>query len=497
MLPGPASARPGSLVDGPGSVTEHRRLAVSGPHPNGQNCMRATDLGIPTAVVLASLTAGCTEQPAALPLATEPGLQLVTEPLTTVADGVSRLILTGPWSAAGPEVKVFDGGAASLLTSFFAYAASFTGGVRVATGDINGDGLADFVTGAGPGAGPHVKVFSGATGAELRSFFAFDPGFAGGVFVAAGDVDGDGQADIVTGAGAGATPHVKVFSGATGGELRSFFAFDAGFAGGVSVGAGDVNGDGHADLITGAGAGGVPHVKVFDGVTGAVLWSFFAYDAGFSGGVYVGAGDVDGDGKADIVTGAGAGATPHVKVFSGTSGAELASFFAYASAFSGGVSVAASDLDEDGKADIVTGPGPGLGPHVKVFSGATGVELASFLAYGAEFTGGVFVAGGDRGSLPADQLLAAAEQLAANGDLVGVGGGASAPGRLEAWLDMLEEAAALLESGDLAGACGQLRQAWLRADGASRPADFVTGPARGNLVDLILGLMEQLGCDGG
>src|SRR5207244_5549205 len=108
--------------------------------------------------------------------------------------------------------------------------------------------------------------------------------------------------------------------GMDGTVLRSFFAYDAGFSGGVSVAAGDVNGDGRADIITGAGAGGAPHVKAFSGLDGSVLRSFFAYDAGFSGGVYVAAGDVNGDGRTDIVTGAGAGGMPHVKAFSGTNG---------------------------------------------------------------------------------------------------------------------------------------------------------------------------------
>ena len=93
------------------------------------------------------------------------------------------------------------------------------------------------------------------------------PAFTGGVFVAAGDVNGDGCADIVTGAGAGGGPHVRVFDGRTGTETHGFFAFAPAFTGGVRVAAGDVNGDGHAEIIIGAGPGGAargPRVRPVD-----------------------------------------------------------------------------------------------------------------------------------------------------------------------------------------------------------------------------------------
>src|SRR4051812_17717478 len=73
--------------------------------------------------------------------------------------------------------------------------------------------------GADAGGGPHVRVLNAATGAEVRSFFAYDPSFTGGVRVAVGDVTRDGIDDIVTAAGRGGGPHVKVFDGRTGAQL--------------------------------------------------------------------------------------------------------------------------------------------------------------------------------------------------------------------------------------------------------------------------------------
>src|SRR5437763_839430 len=73
-------------------------------------------------------------------------------------------------------------------------------------------GAAGFiVTGAGPGGGPHVRVFNNNGDGTAVSFFPYASGFGGGVHVAAGDVDGDGIPEIITGAGPGGGPHVRVF----------------------------------------------------------------------------------------------------------------------------------------------------------------------------------------------------------------------------------------------------------------------------------------------
>jgi hypothetical protein len=113
-------------------------------------------------------------------------------------------------------VRAFSLTSAGLteVAGFFAYDSSFTGGVSVAVGDVNGDGVDDIATGAGASGGPHVRAFTMATDglSELASFFAFDPIVTGGVTVAVGDVDGDGVGDIVVGAGASGGSHVRAFS---------------------------------------------------------------------------------------------------------------------------------------------------------------------------------------------------------------------------------------------------------------------------------------------
>ncbi|MFL5338819.1 MAG: PQQ-dependent sugar dehydrogenase [Gemmataceae bacterium] len=297
---------------------------------------------------------------------------------------------TGADAGGTGQVAAYDALSAAEQARFTAYA-GFTGGVRVAVGDVTGDGVPDIITAAGPGGGPHVKVFDGVTLNQVRSFFAFDSGFQGGVTVAVGDVDHDGRADIIVGAGAGGGPHVTVFSGATGGQIRSFFAYAPTFTGGVNVAAGDLDGDAFADIVTGAGAGGGPHVREFSGRTGVVLNEFMAYATSFTGGVWVAVGDVAGDSRPDVVTGAGAGGGPHVRVFDGGTSAVDTEFFAYGLSFTGGARVTTADVNGDGRPDIVTAAGPGGGPNVRTWRLNPLALEDSFFAFDPGFTGGVFV----------------------------------------------------------------------------------------------------------
>ena len=301
---------------------------------------------------------------------------------------INQNIVTGTDTGAD-NVKRFDTPALTETASFLAFA-GFAGGVRVAEADVNGDGVGDFVVGPGPGAGPQVKVFDGVNFAQIRSFFAYPAGFTGGIFVAAGDINGDARADIITGTDFGTAAHVKVFDSTTLAELRSFLPFGA-FTGGARVASGRVNADGVPDIVVGTGPGG-GQVMVFDGVSGAVIHNFLAYGAGYTGGVYVAAGDINADFRDDIVTGTDAGTTAHLKAFHGVTLAELRSFFPFGPNFTGGARVAAGRVNADAAADIVVGIGPGGPPQVQAYDGLSGALIHSFLAYAPAFSGGLFVA---------------------------------------------------------------------------------------------------------
>lgn len=306
-------------------------------------------------------------------------LAVVTMAATVaVAEAATVVVLPG----GGPHVRVWAG--TGEQAGFFAYDPGFGGGVNVAVGDVLGDSAPEIVTGAGYGGGPHVGIFS-LNGAPLGGFFAYEENFTGGVSVAVGDVLGDGKAEIVTGPAMNGGPHVRIWN-ALGGEQSGFFAYDPGFTAGIRVAAGEVDGGGKAEIVVGPAPGGGPHVRVF-GAGGDVHREWFAYDPAFPGGVNVAAA------AGRVVTAPVTGGGPHVRVFNGA-GAVTNEWFAYDAGFSGGVQVAAGDID--GAPAVVTGAGPTGGPHVRVFTPG-GTERYGLLAYDPAYGGGVTVAvGGSR-----------------------------------------------------------------------------------------------------
>jgi len=298
-------------------------------------------------------------------------------------DGFADLIVSAPWNDAGGDwagrAYVYSGQTGGLLYTFTGEAAGDRFGISVSgAGDVNGDGYADLIVGAdrndagGTDAG-RAYVYSGQTGGLLYTFTgeaAYD--YFGASVSGAGDVNGDGYDDVIVGAhyndaGGGSAGRAYVYSGQTGALLYTFTGEAAGDLFGVSVsGAGDVNYDGYADLIVGAGwndAGGTNagRAYVYSGQSGALLYTFTGEAAGDQFGRSVsGAGDVNSDGYADLVVGAfaypGGTYAGRAYVYSGQTGALLYTFTGEAAGDYFGWSVSgAGDVNYDGYSDLIVG----------------------------------------------------------------------------------------------------------------------------------------------
>jgi hypothetical protein len=302
-----------------------------------------------------------------------------------------RLVIgPGPGYDNPPLVRVFPPWQdADFEYEFEAYDPDHYG-VNVTTGDVTGSGEDRILTGAGPGEiyGPHVRGFQ-VDGMPLAglSFMAYGTS-KWGVNVAAGDLDADGFDEIITGAGPGAVfgPHVRGWDYDGSGSVTAmtgvnYFAYGTP-KWGVNVSAGDIDGDGFDEIITGAGPGSVygPHVRGWNydntAISAIPEVSFMAYGTNQFG-VNVSCGDVDGDGIEEIVTAPGPGNAfgAHIRGwdFDGTSVTPLPglSFFAwdYPGVEYGATIFAGADLDGDGRDELVVGAGPDpqIGTPVKVF----------------------------------------------------------------------------------------------------------------------------------
>jgi predicted outer membrane repeat protein len=297
-------------------------------------------------------------------------------------------VAVGAGPGGGPVVKVYDASTGTLVTTLIAFSPAFAGGVRVAVADVNGDGIPDIICGAGPGAGPEVAVFDGTTFQRIMDFMALPATFTGGIFVAAGDLNHTGYADIVTAADAGGGPEVTIWDGKSGANLAGFYATAAIFTGGIRVACADLDGNGFDVVIAAAGPGGGPQVTIFSGQTMSLVTAFYALPSTFTGGMYVAAGDVNGTGY--IIVGAEKGGGPEVNIFNGVTQQSLNAFYALPAVFTGGVRVALSS-DYKGHPAILSVAGPGGGPQLSIFDALSQTQLDSFYAFPSNFGGGVYV----------------------------------------------------------------------------------------------------------
>ncbi|MFH1255597.1 MAG: S8 family serine peptidase [bacterium] len=297
----------------------------------------------------------------------------------------SEKLLIGPKNGMASLVKITDQDG-KKDNEFYAYGVNFKGGLSFASGDINNDGRQEIITAAGPGGGPHIRIFN-INGDVIGQFFAFDPNFRGGVNITSADVNKDGSDEIIAVQASNGNSEIKIFN-QKGQLLGSFYAYDDKFKGGLNIASGDTDGNGEDEIIIGLASGKIPEVRIFKPI-GVLLGQFLAYPKTFLGGVKVSAANIKSGPKAYIITAPEKGGGPHVKIFD-NKGNLISHFFAFNGNFRGGVSLAKADVDNDGLDEIIAAAGPGGAPHARVFK-SDGKIAGSFYAYEESFSGGVNV----------------------------------------------------------------------------------------------------------
>jgi hypothetical protein len=291
------------------------------------------------------------------------------------------------------KIKVFNR-EGKLISSFWAYRPEFKVGTSLALGDINGDSQPEIVTGAGKTGGPHIRIFN-KKGKYLNwSVFAFDLNFRGGIDVATGDVDGDGIDEIGVCQAQGGQAWCKVYKA----NKEKTILFEKNVFGqpecGASIALGDVNGDGKDEIIVGSGPGKRnAEIKVFDLSGNEKPIVLHPFDSNFTGGLDLATGDVNKDGKDEIGVCQKSQGEAWCKVYQyNQSQTILGEWRAYPQGIACGASISLADINGDGKDEVVTSPGSGYLPQIRTFSSSGKALKYGFLGFDRKFKKGLDVA---------------------------------------------------------------------------------------------------------
>jgi hypothetical protein len=263
---------------------------------------------------------------------------------------------------------------------------SLKGGESIATGDVNGDGDNEIIIGSGPATEPQILIYNNS-GKLLKKILAYDKTFRGGLSLAVIDIDNDEKMELAVAPAARGNGLVKIFS-FDGRLQKQFFADRKNWYGGLNLAAGDIDGNGAAEIVVAYGAGNEPVVKIFN-PNGKAIGAFLAYEKKFRGGVKIAVDNLNGRqnrNKADIIVAPGTGRDPQIKVFNNRA-VLLRQFLAYSRNWQGGVNLSTGDLNNDGLPEIAVAAQTGAAPHVRVFDNR-GELSESFYAWETDWNGG-------------------------------------------------------------------------------------------------------------
>lgn len=336
-------------------------------------------------------------------------------------DGYPDLIAGGPYddtvgTNAG-TARVISGRDGTTIHQWYGDEAGDLFGYSVAgAGDLDGDGVVDLLVGApaenGPVlAGGSISAYSGQDATLIVRLYGTESGtLFGGSVAGPGDLNGDGVPDMIVGdqSSDGLAAHggmVRAYSGPPlYEELWTLYGAAAGDLRGCSTSdAGDVDQDGHPDVLAGARRSSAGHlgagdVAIISGVDGTLIRTIVGpWTKGLFGFSVANAGDVDGDTIPDAIVGAPNAGDGRANVYAGADGTKLFTLMPESPDDEFGYSVdGGKDVDGDGVVDLVVGVPYGVGEGVAVFSGADGTRLFTcyvvediWLGYGVAMLGDV------------------------------------------------------------------------------------------------------------
>lgn len=339
-----------------------------------------------------SVTNGCTsglDAPITSQTCTSPAPEPVPVPAPVPAPapippatGGEPVALKNPLLVAGigkrtiPVVRIVNPKKQTILREFLVLPRADRNGVHVSAGDVTGDHKAEIVIGTGVGSDPLVKIFTDQ-GTLLAQFNPYPASRKIGVAVATGDVDGDGTAEILTIPAASAA-QVRIFKYSASSRkvtvVTQSFVYPTAAHNGFTIETGDLNLDGKAEFIVAARTNGstVSTFRVTSDKKIVRLLKFSPYNYTFATGITTAVGDVNGDGRGDILTTAGPNYYSHVKAFT-TAGKLIAGFLPASTAYRGGVDLTTFDVNGDGRDEVITATYGTGDPGIRTFrySGAT------------------------------------------------------------------------------------------------------------------------------
>lgn len=251
-------------------------------------------------------------------------------------DNLDEIVVGSP-SGSEPQIMILSSGG-KVLKKFLAYDKSFRGGVNVALANLNDNEQAEIISVPASRSTAQVRIFD-YSGKIQKQFLAADKKIVGSWSVAAGNVEGKGDNKIVVAFGSGQEPQVRIFN--KDGKLISIFlAYEKNFRGGVKVVVANIDGRKNrdqAEIIVVPGKGRETQVKIFNNL-GQLQKKFLAYNKNWQEGANLAVGDLNNDGINEIALGANPGGAPHVRVFD-SQGILKESFYAWDAGWNGGVNL--------------------------------------------------------------------------------------------------------------------------------------------------------------